>query len=303
MRPGGPQGTAASRGLRSAGWLLPFLLLACAALVSSAMVHGSDGAAGGRGRKDGRPPGLLEIVSIRPYLSFVFRNFLADIVWLEAVQTAGSRRMAREDYDRLFRLIRAVANFDPRFVVPYILGGLILGDSPHHAREAIETLRRGYENHPADWRFPFYIGYTEYFTNGNPEEGGKYLQEASKLPHSPPHLPFLASRMLSEGRKPEIAIDFLREMIEQETDPARREILYRRAREVAVERDLQALEDAVGKYRAREGRAPGTLSDLVRAGLIRAVPQEPNGGHYLLAPDGSVRSDRVSRRLKVFRFR
>lgn len=286
----------------SAGWLVPFLLLACAAVVSSAMVHGSGGAAGDRGENDGRRPGLLQVISYRPYLSFGFRNLLADIVWLQAVQTAGSRRMAREDYDRLYQLVQAVANFDPRFVVPYILGGLILGDSPHHTQEAIRTLQRGYENHPSDWRFPFYIGYTEYFSLGNPEEGGKSLQEASKLPNSPPHLPFLASRMLSEGRKPEIALDFIRTMIRQETDPARREILNRRAREVVVERDLQILEEAVAKYRAREGRTPGSLTDLLRAGLIRAVPPEPNGGRYLLDAGGSVRSDRVARRLKVFRF-
>jgi len=45
------------------------------------------------------------------------------------------------------------------------------------------------------------------------------------------------------------------------------------------------------------------LSDLVLAGLIRTIPEEPNGGRYVLSPDGTVRSNRVTSRLKVFRKR
>jgi hypothetical protein len=42
------------------------------------------------------------------------------------------------------------------------------------------------------------------------------------------------------------------------------------------------------------------LSDLVRAGILSGIPEEPNGGRYLMEPGGKVRSDRVSRRLRVF---
>ena len=56
-------------------------------------------------------------------------------------------------------------------------------------------------------------------------------------------------------------------------------------------------------YRSGNGVLPEHLTDLVRAGLIREIPEEPNGGSYLLSPDGTVRSDRVTTRLKVFRKR
>ncbi|MBI5419768.1 MAG: hypothetical protein HZA60_06755, partial [Deltaproteobacteria bacterium] len=81
----------------------------------------------------------------------------------------------------------------------------------------------------------------------------------------------------------------------------RREVLQRRIREVIVERDIQSLERAVEAYRARYGVLPAALSDLARAGFLRKVPPEPHGGRYLLSPDGEVRSDRVTQRLKVFR--
>ncbi|MBK5095481.1 MAG: tetratricopeptide repeat protein, partial [Deltaproteobacteria bacterium] len=87
----------------------------------------------------------------------------------------------------------------------------------------------------------------------------------------------------------------------EETDPARLEILRKRMREVIVERDIQFLERAVDAYRQNTGEVPATLTDLLRSGLIPRIPVEPHGGKYLLQPDGTVRSDRVTGRLKVFK--
>jgi hypothetical protein len=70
---------------------------------------------------------------------------------------------------------------------------------------------------------------------------------------------------------------------------------------VTVERDLQLLERAVGEYRRRSGTLPETLGSMVAAGIIGEIPAEPNGGRYVIMPDGEVRSDRVTGRMKVFR--
>lgn len=211
--------------------------------------------------------------------------------------------MSRGEYDDLNVLLNIVVDLDPRFKVPYLLGGVILGDSPDHARETLFLLNRGRKHHPGEWRLPFYMGYIWYFSLGDPVEGGKMLLEAARIPRSAPYLPLLAARMLSEGRAPETALAFLAEMINQETDPGRREALQRRNREVIVERDIQLLERAVKEYRDRTGRFPERLMDLAGAGLIRAMPREPHGGSYVLMPDGTIRSDRVDTRMKVFRRR
>jgi hypothetical protein len=107
--------------------------------------------------------------------------------------------------------------------------------------------------------------------------------------------------MLSEGRRPETAMDFLSAMTRDETDPVRREILERRMKDVIVERDIQDLERAAEVYRRRTGAWPGTLTDLVTAGVRTRIPAEPNGGKYLLSSGGKVRSNKAVQRLKVFR--
>lgn len=282
-------------------WLLPFSLLSLSALFSATLLR-PGGTPAARETGEARSGEVRLALSRHPGFAFGFRNLLADVTWLEAVQVSGARRMASADYDRLDLLLRTVNDFDPRFIVPYLLGGIILGDSPDHVPQALATLARGQARFPGDWRFPFYTGYIEYFSNGDPLAGARALEKASRIPGSPPYLPLLAARMFAEGREPETALAFLRSMAEQETNPARREALVRRMRDVVVERDIQSLERAVEAYRrGHAGAVPPSPEDLVAAGLIRRVPPEPHGGRYLVLPDGSVRSDRVTGRLKVFR--
>lgn len=253
------------------------------------------------GRQVREVPGLLLAVSRRPEFAFGFRNVLADVVWLQAVQVAGSRKLTPTEYDRLYVLLNVEADLDPKFEIPYLLGGLVLGESPLHAQEALHVLGRGREQHPADWRFPFYMGFTHYFSLGDGIAGGRAMAEAARLPGSPAYLPGLASRMLSEAREPEAALRLLEPIVRQESDPSRRAVLERRILEVTVERDLQALERAVESYREKVGAVPTALSDLVRAGILSRIPVEPNGGRYLMEPGGEVRSERFSERLRVFR--
>jgi hypothetical protein len=243
-------------------------------------------------------------VSRRTALSFGFRNLLADIAWLEAVQVSGNRKLTRNDFDRLSDLLSTVVRFDPRFVIPYLVGGIVLGDSPDHVGAALELLAEGERQLPGEWRIPFYAGYIHYFSRGDPEAGGMALLRAARIPRSPAYFPLLASRMLAEGNRPDTALAFLREMTARETDPRRKASLEERIHRVIVERDLQSIEGAIEEYTARIGVPPRKLDELVQSGTLARIPEEPNGGKYFLATDGSVWSDRAPReRLRVFRKR
>ncbi len=280
-------------------WAGPVLFLAISGLVAGRIVVLRP--PGAVVKDPGVGAGLLAAIAKRPVVSIGFRNLLSDVAWLDAVQVAGNPKMTMAEYDRLFDLLNVTSDFDPRFEIPYLLGGLILGESPLHARKALAVLERGKRQYPADWRFPFYMGYTEYFSLGDAMAGGAVMAEAAALPGSPAYLTGLASRMLSEAREPDAAIALLEPIVRQESDPARRAVMERRIREVYVERDLQALEKAVERYREKTGAAPVDLSDLVREGVLPAIPVEPNGGKYLLVGGGKVRSDRIAKRLQVFR--
>ena len=299
--PNGVPAVNASAGMRR-GSIVPWILPAALILLSAGISRWSaTETAEGPGRRAGEAS-LLSAISHRPEFALGFRNFLADLVWLEAVQVSGSPRLSTGEYDRLEALLRTVSRFDPRFVVPYLLGGILLGESPTHANDALDFLAQGERKFPGEWRLPFYAGYIRYFSLADPVEGGMALLRASRVSGSPAYLPLLASRMLSEGNRTGTALDFLRQMVEEERDPRRRVSLEERIRRVEVERDLQLLEGAISEYRARIGSLPRDLHDLTNSGILAGIPEEPYGGKYLLMPNGQVRSDRApAGRLKVFR--
>jgi hypothetical protein len=280
-------------------WAVPLLLLALSALASSRAlaVRAEQPQAPGGG---GKERFFLE-VSRRPALALGFRNALADLAWLQAIQVSGASRLTRGDYDRLHALIRTAVNFDPRFDAPYLHGAIILGDTAHHGEKGLEIAELGQAAFPMEWRFPFYGGYTHYFSLGDPAAAGRSFDAAARVPGSPAYLSLLASRMFVEGREPEAALSLLGEMIRQETDPGRIKVLERRFREVVVERDIQVMERAAEEYLKKTGSIPARFSDLVSSGLLAAVPPEPHGGRYFITPSGEIRSDAVTSRLRVLR--
>ena len=72
-------------------------------------------------------------------------------------------------------------------------------------------------------------------------------------------------------------------------------------KEVIIERDLHMLESAVEAYRTHRGTLPATLTDLVVAGALLSLPQEPFRGDYRLDPKtGSVSSSTHPERLRTF---
>ena len=248
----------------------------------------------GSGREVQERMGLLSAVSRRPEFAFGFRNVLADIVWLQAVQVAGNRKMTPTEYDRLYVLLNVEADFDPKFEMPYLLGGLVLGESPQHARKAlrvsnaVRALIRPTGASPSTW------GSRTTSPSVTRMAGGGAMAEAARLPGSPAYLPGLASRMLSEAREPEAALRLLEPIVRQESDPARRAVLERRIREVTVERDLQTLERTVEWYREKTGSVPADLSALVREGILTANPAGAQRRKLRLDRLGKVRSDRVA---------
>jgi hypothetical protein len=150
----------------------------------------------------------------------------------------------------------------------------------------------------------FYAGYIHYFVIGAPSSGRGSHHAGLPVPGSPGYFPLLASRMLSEGYRPDTALVFLRRNAGPGTDP--HEDGGARGKDPAgrLERDLQILEKAATEYFSRFGAFPGGVQDLVRAGLLAGVAEEPYGGEYLLSPGGRARSSRApAERLKVLRSR
>ena len=239
------------------------------------------------------------------YLKFAalgYRNIVADLLWLKAVQGLSGRQQSREGYLGAYHAADVLTDLDPQFVHAYQYTGTVLGVIAGMPKESVALLEKGVRHNPSVWQLSFFLGYDYYYELGDPINAAKHFQAAALLPGSPPWLAGLAARMSVEGNDPNTAVEFLQRIYSQTQDVEVREGLDQRIREASVERDIRLIEAGIKTFRDKMGKSPETLEDLVRSGILASIPLEPFGGRYEYShEDGSVKSSNLRERLLVHR--
>lgn len=235
-----------------------------------------------------------------------YNNMGADLIWLRAIQVLGEKRLVEKDYEWLYHALSVVTTLDPHYVYAYDVGGTILAELGRRVDLSNELLEKGLTPNQESWRLPFLLGFNHFFFLGEHLKAADYMARAAKASGGPegpppPYVPRLAARLYAQGKNPDVAIEFLEVMLLQTTDPLIREQLQRRIRRVSLERDLQTLEKAVQRYEQVRRARPVDLGQLVSAGFISRIPEEPYGGQYLFnTQTGEVSSSTHAERMRVY---
>lgn len=216
---------------------------------------------------------------LRPAL-LGFHHLGADLLWLRIVQVFGEQVVTARDYEWLYHAFDVVTTLDPQYDYVYDTGGTILAEFAHRVDLSNKLLEKGVEANPSSWRLPFLLGFNHFFHLQNYLKAGEYMGMAAKIPGRPYYVDTLAARLFVEGGSPAMALQYLEAMLQQTGDPQLKEIYTNKYREVLIARDLGVLDAAIAQYRKVHGSLAHGLSDLVKAGLLPAIPEEPFGGEY-----------------------
>ncbi|MBS0169389.1 MAG: hypothetical protein JSR62_03470 [Nitrospira sp.] len=229
-----------------------------------------------------------------------YRQVVADLIWLQAVQHIGAKRDTQLGYTWTYHAVDVLTDLDPTFVPPYQATGLFLGVLAGRHEEGVAILKKGIEHNPGSWHLPFLAGYISYYERCDPAAGGEFFRLAARVPGAPAYLPQLAARMTMESGDSSAALEFLDRFSRSVTDERVREALYRRMKEVVQEQDLRQLEDGIRRYRARYSQAPAKLDDLLLRGIMTRLPVDPLGGQYELnSLTGTVSATSTRERLRI----
>ena len=239
-------------------------------------------------------PGLLKTIALE------YRMVLSDFFWMKVTLFYGDpefrKRAEPEDWDYIEKTIEVVTELDPYFFIPYYFAGIILPMEAERVEDANRFLKKGLKYLKKEWRIPFLLGFNHYYYEHDYLKAAEYLEMASKLPDSPKYLPALAARLRYQAGDIRHAIAFLR-AIYNSTDNL--ELKKSIARRIKAFEDILFLTQAVELYRRRMGKPPGSLEDLVRAGIIKGIPRDPYGGRYYYDPsDGKVKTTSNFRMVK-----
>ena len=231
-----------------------------------------------------------------------YQHLGADILWLRMLQVLGKKRNTADDYEWIYHAIDVVTTLDPQYAYPYYVGGVVLTNLANRVDLSNRLLEKGHRENPDQWNLPFVLGYNHYFLLGDAATGAEYIGRAGRTSGAPDFLPGLATRMYAEAGNPDVALQFLEALWEENQDLVLRENLETRAKEVLIERDLRTLEGAIGHYHQKHRAFPRSLTDLIYEGYLQRIPEEPFGGSYVIdSKTGHVTSSTHPNRLKVFR--
>ena len=269
------------------------VLLAVAALgVGSARARLVDIDTSGGGTKD-----LLYMPNGKylKAISLGHAPLLADFVYLWAIQYYS-------DYNQVdrYRYVEhvfgeVIAELDPGYIDPYWLGALILTTEGKDEEAGLRLLDRGFEKNPSEWILPFLAGW-ECERFGQFDRAAVYFDRAAKAPGAPPDLFRLKAGMTARTGNLKEAIARWQDVLDdpRNNDEARA-IAARQIRTLSVRADVQDLDAAIATYRLRNGRPPRSLEDLVRTGILKALPADPDGNAYAYDPSGGTVSSAASR--------
>ncbi len=214
-----------------------------------------------------------------------YQVLAADFVWLRAIQYYGHHLMTDRKYEWLGHVFEILAVLDPKFVGAYHFGAITLAWDARKPQEAVDFLIRGMRANPVSWELPFDAAFISFMQLRDYERAGVLFDIASRLPGAWQITARWAAVAMSRAGDFETARQMWREIYENTENRALRELVIRQLRNLKLEEGLAVLQSAVDRFRDDKGRPPNRLSELLAAGYLQRIPEEPYGGSFYLDGD------------------
>lgn len=236
-------------------------------------------------------------------------HVVADLLWLRCIQYVGKENKGERNFTWLNQMLETVVQLDPYFGDAYRYGGMFLAALRADDDAGIELLERGYIANPKNFQLPYELAMI-FLLNRKDEPGSKeraayYLSMAAGIEGCPEFIRDLATRLQGQYNLVDVERDMWTRLAEGE-DKLLRELGQRKLVEMDIRVAVENLNKAVLLYDQRLGRFPGSIDDLVAAGLIRPLGPDPLGGTFFMGEDSVIRNttlldEEKKNRLKVIR--
>ena len=228
------------------------------------------------------PQFALEIMSLGN------RELLSTIIFYKTEFYFGEKvgwAKERPELRRLYVALDRATDLDPRNMDCYYFAQGALSWIKPAIPDLNRLLEKGLKYRPHDWYLPFFISANYYFQLEDPIQAARYLRQAARLNPGNAVLATLTARMLYQGNRTDAAIVYLKSIIQDTRNSVLRKRLIERLQALEA---IGFLERAVAAYVKKTGSLPRSLEDLVSAGIIERLPEDPYGGTFFLDTDGRV---------------
>jgi hypothetical protein len=267
-------------------WLTTFAALIVAIAVAGARLDGN----AERAAVGDDPVYLPRAEYLRP-LSLGWQNAVADVLWFRTISYFGQHYGSDRTYPWLASMCDLVTDLDPRALHVYRFAGVVLPWEADQVDAGIRLLEKGLRQFPDSWLLHYYLGFNYFFFKGDNGRALAQLRRAMAVSGSHPQIARLATVLAAHQYGPETTLAFLAQLHGDVDSAEVRQVIEDQARQVRLAADLERLDETIAAFQTRRGVPPRHLQELVEAGVLDALPEEPFGGHYEIDPvNGRARS-------------
>jgi tetratricopeptide (TPR) repeat protein len=236
---------------------------------------------------------LIRSGKLAKLMSLEFAPFMADVYWTRAVQYYGNKHLSgQHNLELLWPLLDIATTLDPNLLPAYRFGAMFLSQAaPTGAGRpdlAVKLIQRGIEANPDYWRLYEDLGFVYYFDEKNYAKASEAFLEGSKKPGAYIWMKIMAAKVAAEGESFETSMFLWKDIYDSTQDPQVKENALLHLQLLQVREDCRQIDLLADEYQKRFGRRPTRMNELVEAGLLRAIPGDPNGYAYVFGPDGKA---------------
>ncbi len=211
-------------------------------------------------------------------------GLLADWYWIKSLQYLGDKFVKSEmesiniedlrnfNPRLLYPYLDNATDLDPRFMVPYSYGAVVL--PAIDPEKAIALAEKGIANNPEQWRLHQHLGYI-YWRLKNYEKAAEVYEKGSRITGSGDFMKMMAAAMKIQAGSRETARAMYQQMFDEATDPQTRGNAQFRLMELNSLDERDAIRSALEQSKENSGRCPQSLQEILP--LLRSVKLA--GGH------------------------
>lgn len=204
----------------------------------------------------------------------------ADYLWLRMIQYYAYHMRRDQNYDYLYPITDRLTDLDPRFVYPYTFGALLLVHDAQDSVNSLALLDKAKRMNPERWEFPYMKGFILYTFLRRDEEAAAEFTAASELPGAWVGAKRFAGWIYRKMGRRQVARAMWQEIYDTAKDPMDRAVAEYYLKAIAMEEELERLNALAARHRSERGSWPGGFRDLISAGMLSRVPEEPFGRKY-----------------------